>query len=628
MSTASPVPAAPSGTGSHGAAPSGAVPPAPSLTPTTAARLAADLAALPYTTGAVEALLGPMAVSALDREHAEAARAVLAAGVSEPDCPLAAMAGAFMLGDPVPAADLAAAVPALGLDGLREAGLLMDAHPGDPEGTVRAACDLSPYDADEPGPMWVASDQTALQRRGPLPAEHVLGVGRASLTLAGAVQRREVDTALDLGTGCGIQTLHLLAHARHVTATDLAPRCLDYTRFNLLLNADVLGLDRENLGERVELLAGDMLTPVAGRRFDMVVSNPPFVITPRTDPDAPVMVYRDGGREGDRLVAEFISAIPALLNPGGTAQMLANWEIPAAESGADDGPLASASAGASTASAGASSAESWDARPRRWVAEGAAAVSAAEGRDVPVQAWIIQRDLQDAAGYAETWLQDSSLELDPEQYQRRYAQYLADFAARGVRGVGFGHVWLRRPAADGSQAGAWTHTEELTQPIDDAIGGAWAAAVARRDRLAAGRGADRAEATDHGEGPAEATDHGEGPAGGEGAVVGKGAGVDPALATLRSLHLTVAADVTEERHQRFGAEHPEVILARQGAGFRRTARLDTATAGLLAASDGELTVGQIVGALGALLELDERAQTALLVAVRELYEDGFLVEVG
>ncbi|MGJ5591258.1 DUF7059 domain-containing protein, partial [Micrococcus lylae] len=92
--------------------------------------------------------------------------------------------------------------------------------------------------------------------------------------------------------------------------------------------------------------------------------------------------------------------------------------------------------------------------------------------------------------------------------------------------------------------------------------------------------------------------------------------------------LTVAADVTEERHQRFGAEHPEVILARQGAGFRRTARLDTATAGLLAASDGELTVGQIVGALGALLELDERAQTALLVAVRELYEDGFLVEVG
>ncbi|MDY6055237.1 methyltransferase [Micrococcus sp.] len=546
------------------------LPPAPRLTPTTAAALADDLAALPYTTDAVEDLLGPAAVAALDREHAEAARHVLATLPREhPRRALAALVGAFMLGDPVPAEDLAAALPALGLDGAVEAGLVVvedagdgaDGAPGEGR-TVRATCDLSPYETDEPGRMWVASDQTALQRRGPLPAEHVLGIGRASLTLAGAVQRRAVDTALDLGTGCGIQTLHLLAHARHVTATDLAPRCLEFTRFNLLLNADVLGLDRERLEERVELLVGDMLEPVAGRRFDMVVSNPPFVITPRTDPDAPVMVYRDGGREGDRLVAELVAGLSGVLAAGGTAQMLANWEIPAASD--DDG------------------APAWDARPRSWVAEG-------------MQAWFVQRDVQDAAGYAETWLQDSSLELDPEAYQRRYAEYLEDFTARGVAGVGFGHVWLRRPAADGSQGRAWTVAEELTGPVDDALGPAWAAAIARRDRLAAGMG-------------------------------GAASDGDPALAVLRGLHLRVAEDVTEERHQRFGAEHPEVILARQGSGFRRTARLDTATAGLLAASDGELTVGQIVGALAALLELDATAQTALLVAVRELYEDGFLVE--
>ncbi|MBN6750639.1 methyltransferase, partial [Micrococcus luteus] len=101
---------------------------------------------------------------------------------------------------------------------------------------------------------------------------------------------------------------------------------------------------------------------------------------------------------------------------------------------------------------------------------------------------------------------------------------------------------------------------------------------------------------------------------------------DPALAALRGLHLRVAADVTEERHQRFGAEHPEVILARQGSGFRRVARLDTATAGVLSASDGELSVGQLVGAVAALLELDEAGRAGLLAALRELYEDGFLVE--
>ncbi|MGJ5609278.1 methyltransferase, partial [Micrococcus luteus] len=472
---------------------------------------------------------------------------------------LAAAVGAWLLGDSVPAADLDAALPSLGLSGAVAAGLVVEG----PDGRVRGAVDLSPYEADEPGRMWIASDLTALQRRGPLPPEHVLGVGRASLTLAGATQRRPVARALDVGVGCGIQTLHLLAHADHVTATDLSERALAFTRFNLLLNADVLGLDRERLEDRVRLAAGDLLAPVAGERFDLVVSNPPFVITPRTDPDAPVLTYRDGGREGDRIVAELIAALPDVLAEGGTAQLLANWEIPAGDTAdADTAP--------------------WDVRPRSWVAPG-------------MQAWFLQRDRQDPAGYAETWLQDSSLELDPPAYEAAYRGYLEDFDARGVAGVGFGHVWLRRPAADGSQGRGWVVAEELTQPVDEALGAAWAAAVARRDRLAAGAG------------------------------VGDAVG-DPALAVLRGLHLRVAADVTEERHQRFGAEHPEVILARQGSGFRRVARLDTATAGVLSASDGELSVGQLVGAVAALLELDDAGRAGLLAALRELYEDGFLVE--
>lgn len=556
--------------------------PAPRLTPATAAALAADLAALPYTTAAVEELLGPVAATALDREHAEPARRVvawvLASAPHDDGDPgsgarraLAALVSVWMLGDAADAADVAAALPALGLDGAREAGLVAE----EGGGTVRGTVDLSPYEADEPGRMWVASDQTALQRRGPLPEDHVLGIGRASLTLAGATQRRPVACALDVGVGCGIQTLHLLAHAEHVTATDLSERALEFTRFNLLLNADVLGLDRERLEDRVRLAAGDMLAPVAGERFDLVVSNPPFVITPRTDPDAPVLTYRDGGREGDRIVAELVAALPAHLTEGGTAQLLANWEIPA---GAAAIPAAAA-ASADGDLADTAGPAPWDARPRSWIAPG-------------MQGWIIQRDAQDPAGYAETWLQDSSLELDPHRYEAAYRGYLEDFAARGVAGVGFGHVWLRRPVDDGAQGRAWTVAEELTQPVDEALGAAWAAAVARRDRLAGGP---------------------------------DGAG-DPALAALRGLHLRVAEHVSEERHGRFGAEHPEVILARQGTGFRRTARLDTATAGVLSASDGELTVGQLVGAVAALLELDDAGRAGLLAAIRELYEDGFLVE--
>ena len=540
--------------------------PAPRLTPQTAAALAADLRQLPFTHAAIESLLGPVAAAALEREHAEAARAVLADRQRRGDTgPLDAAVSAWLLGDDVSAEALERALPRLGVDGARAAGLVADVGAGEgPERRVRGLVDLSPYDTDVPGHLWVASDQTALQRRGPLPEDYVLGVGRASLTLAGAADRTRADTALDLGTGCGVQTLHLLAHVQHVTATDLSERCLAFTRFNLMLNAETLGLDRQDLGARVELLAGDMLAPVAGRRFDRIVTNPPFVITPRRDPHAPVLTYRDGGREGDRLVAELMAALPEHLTPAGQAVLLANWEIP---EGADD-PLA---------------------RPLAWIPETA-------------DAWLIQRDRQDPAGYAETWLQDSSLELDPAAYQRAYADYVADFAERGVAGVGFGYVWMRRPALEGAPAVASGRTapepsrlrvaETLTQQVDPAIGADWTAAVARRDRLAA---CDAAQA-----------------AGEEG---------------FAGLVLRVPGHVTEERHARFCAEHPEVILARQGGGLRRVATLDTATAGLLSAADGQVPVGALIGAVSGLLELDDQSSARFVQAVRGLYCDGFLEEV-
>ena len=70
---------------------------------------------------------------------------------------------------------------------------------------------------------------------------------------------------------------------------------------------------------------------------------------------------------------------------------------------------------------------------------------------------------------------------------------------------------------------------------------------------------------------------------------------------------------------------PEVILARQGGGFRRVARLDTATAGFLAAADGEFTAGQLAGAIAGLLELDADGERHLLLAVADLLRDGFLI---
>ena len=392
----------------------------------------------------------------------------------------------------------------------------------------------------------MASDLAAHQRPGVLRHDHVLGIGQASTTLVQVTARRHVARALDLGTGCGIQTFHLLHHAEHVTATDISDRALAFTRFNLLLNAGQLHLNPADLETRVSLRRGSLLDPVAGEEFELVVSNPPFVITPRSlgEAAADQFTYRDGGLPGDDIVASLVRSLPSVLTPGGTAQLLGNWEIPAGAAWAD--------------------------RPQSW---------ASPASDV----WLIQREQVSPEQYAETWLQDASEARDRRLYQDSYAAYLDDFASRNVEAIGFGMIWLRRPA-DG--APVLTRFEEITYPIEQPVGPHLGAAVERADWLAA---------------------H-----------------------DLAAAHLLVAGDVTEERHQRPGAEHPGVILLRQGAGLRRTNLLSTELAGFVSACDGDLSVGQIIGALEALLgggeDWDGEAfRAGLLTEVGNLVRDGFLL---
>ena len=322
-----------------------------------------------------------------------------------------------------------------------------------------ATLDLRPHASDADAEVWVASDLGAHQRPGVLRHDHVLGIGQASLTLAQTTIRPQVETALDLGTGCGIQAFHLLSHARKVIATDISARALGFTRFNLLLNHRALEIDPGNLAARVELRLGSLLEPVAGERFDLVVSNPPFVITPRIEgQDAGErFTYRDGGMPGDSLVATLVPSIPGILTPGGTAQMLANWEI--------------------TAAAVPEAEPDWSAGPRSWLAG-------------DTEAWFIQREAVSPTEYAETWLRDASQGRDAREFALQYGAYLDDFASRNVDSIGFGMVWLRRPAA--GAAGLGRVFESIGYPIEQPIGPTLARDIAVADDLArrdAGRNA-------------------------------------------------------------------------------------------------------------------------------------------
>jgi release factor glutamine methyltransferase len=119
---------------------------------------------------------------------------------------------------------------------------------------------------------------------------------------------------VDVGTGTGAIALALAARLPEasVTAIDLSPDALALAAENAALNG---------LADRVELLQGDLLAPVAGRRFDLIASNPPYIAEGETvDPEVSghepaLAVFAD---DAGRAILERLAAdAQAALRPGG-----------------------------------------------------------------------------------------------------------------------------------------------------------------------------------------------------------------------------------------------------------------------------------------------------------------------
>ncbi|NYE36729.1 hypothetical protein F4692_001862 [Nocardioides cavernae] len=437
--------------------------------------------------------------------------------------PLDTLVRLFLLQTPVPRDAADRALPGL-VDRLCNAGLLEQSV-----SEVGARTDCRPYAVDEQD-LWIVSDLTPGLDGAPVAVgpDHVLGISSASTSLAQLTMREQAGRSLDLGTGCGVQALHLAAHSGSVVATDVNARALWMTRLNATLN----GVD-------VDVRDGSFFEPVAGERFDLIATNPPFVISPATGER---LVYRDSGLPGDRVVEHIVRTGPDHLAAGGWLQVLANWAV-------TDRP--------------------WDERIGSWLRE-------------DCDALVVQRETLDPAAYVELWLKDSGHHGGPD-YAHRYDTWLSWLEESGIEGVGFG--WINVRLRDGSGAGSGTHEllewpYDVEQPIGPAIG-AWGDAAR-----------DLHDLSD-----------------------------DALLATT----LRARDDVQQETVGRPGAEDPEAIVLRQQRGFRRARTADTVEAALVGASDGDLTVGRLLGALGALLERDEAdLRATYLPVVRDLVAEGFL----
>ena len=293
----------------------------------------------------------------------------------------------FLAHERLPVSTVADALGGMDLQGLARTGLVAVR-----DRAVRSRFALQPFEG-----LVVASDHSSHSAR----ADHVLQIGPATRTLAALSVRRRVDAVLDLGTGSGVQAFLASRHSERVAGLDLNPRALRLARLNAALN----GI------ENVDWRQGNLFEPARAERFGLVVSNPPYVISPVHE-----LTYRDGGLEGDAFSREVVTGAARHLEEGGFATIMCSW----------------------ITAPGRERLET----PRRWL-EGS-------GCDV----WVLELSTDGPVTYAMQWNRRQG--RLPAAVATAAEGWLADYVARGIETISTGAVVLRKRTGEN-----WARFEEL-----------------------------------------------------------------------------------------------------------------------------------------------------------------------
>jgi methylase of polypeptide subunit release factors len=347
-----------------------------------------------YTVDGVAERLGAQATGALARN--ETAPAVRRTGSGDA---LDTMIRLFLLQRTVPEDLVYKAVPGVDLVAL---GIVRTSG-----GEARAVLDVRPF-AEDGREWWVVADLTpGLDgHREPMRPDYVLGIAPASLSLIHLTVPIKAERALDIGTGCGIQSLHLADRVNQLVATDVNPRALQLAKATAALNH--IDLDVRD---------GSLYEPVDGERFDLIVSNPPYVISPPGGD----LTYRETHFTGDAVVEQLIRQAPTHLTDGGWCQLLANWTCVRGQD--------------------------WQDRIATWTGDRSS--------------WAVQREQLDPSEYIELWLRDAGLHGTP-QYTSRYDEWMRYLDDQDVEAIGMG--WITLHNVEGTlDAEPWPY--EIERPI-------------------------------------------------------------------------------------------------------------------------------------------------------------------
>ena len=291
---------------------------------------------------------------------------------------LGTIATLFALDATVPADEARHALAPLALERLEALGLLELAG-----GKASARVRLLPHND-----LLLVSDR--VDAASPQPRDHVAGVQGPSVTLSHLTVRGRGASALDVGTGCGFQALLAARHADRVVATDLNERALNFAAFSALLSG----------APNVEFRAGSLFDPVGDERFELVVCNPPYVVSPEN-----ASLVRDSGMRGDAVSREVVRRASSALAPGAFASVLVSWVHHPGED--------------------------WSTPLRGWVAGSACDVL------------LLHYATQDPLTHAASWAREPTAG-DEAAFEAMLSRWLAYLAEEGIDGIAYGAVVLRR----------------------------------------------------------------------------------------------------------------------------------------------------------------------------------------
>ena len=308
--------------------------------------------------------------------------------------PQAVLIRLFLIGAPVPLEDFRRTVTPMDPDDWASLGLVDIV--GD---AVRRRLLVRPF-----GPFILAHDPQANDAT-PRP-DIVPGVSSTTMACASMLVRPRAGRALDLGTGSGYLALLYAGHCREVLATDVNPRAVALARLNAILNRI----------DHIKAAQGSLFEPAGGQRFDLIGSNPPFVVSPAEGP-----MYRDSGLHGDAITEQIVRNAPAHLNEGGFAQVICNWARIAGEN--------------------------WLDRLSGWLED--------SGCDV----WIVHSYSEDPGDYAQHWVAHPGA-ASPDAIADEFDRWMDYYQRNRIEAIDAGIISLRRRSGGPN----WVRIDQESDP--------------------------------------------------------------------------------------------------------------------------------------------------------------------